>query len=112
MMPKPKNATHSARRALETVRGLHASAKDPLAWVIWMPADCSPRPPQVLPSNDTREHLLETFAARAPDGRPSGYDKSCWCDPTYTEEGILVHNAADGRERYEPDTGVLQHKKN
>lgn len=96
----PKHATHSVRRVLEAVAGLDANPNDPLAWVVWMPADCTPRPPQVLPMSDTREHKLCT------------YSSSCWCDPTYTEEGILVHNSADGRERYEPDTGVPQHKKN
>ena len=101
MAPKiPNKATHSPRRVLEVVRGLHLDADNPLAWLIWMPTDTSPRPPQVLPASDTREHALCT------------YNSSCWCDPTYTEEGVLVHNAADGRERYEPDTGIPQHKKN
>jgi|SRR5215831_3529720 len=99
-MKLPAKAFRSQRRALEAVKGLHVDPANPLAWVIWMPSDNSPRPPQVLPASDTRQHVLCTYA------------QSCWCEPTYTHEGILVHNAADGRERYESDTGLLQHKKN
>jgi hypothetical protein len=25
----------------------------------------------------------------------------CWCHPVLDEDGIVRHNAADGRERYE-----------
>ena len=42
---------------------------------------------QVYPLRDLKEHLLE---------RP------CWCNPSYDEEDdILIHNAADEREKFE-----------
>lgn len=97
----PKHALRSPRRVLEAVRGMNINPDDPLAWLIWMPGDSSPRPSQILPASDTREHKLCT------------YTSNCWCEPTYTEEGILVHNAADGREHYGGvEEGVLQLKKN
>lgn len=39
----------------------------------------------VYPLNDFREHDI---------------DGPCWCRP-FDDEGILVHNSMDGRERYE-----------
>lgn len=41
---------------------------------------------QVFPLNDLREHDLS---------------ENCWCKPTLTEDGVLVHNSADRRELYE-----------
>lgn len=41
----------------------------------------------ILPLQDTREHILVTG--------------KCWCRPGLDEDGDFVHNAADGRERYE-----------
>lgn len=40
----------------------------------------------VVPINDLKEHVLTI---------------NCWCNPEEQEEGVLVHNAADGREDYE-----------
>ncbi len=46
----------------------------------------------VVPLNDLREHYTT---------------KTCWCNPSYDEEdGIIVHNALDQREKYE--TGELK----
>jgi hypothetical protein len=52
----------------------------------------------VVPCNDLRKHQL---------------DSTCWCQP-YDEEpigsvDIIVHNSADGREKYEPDAAVARH---
>jgi hypothetical protein len=41
--------------------------------------------PEVWPLNDLRPHV---------EG------KNCWCAP-FREDGVLVHNSMDGRERYE-----------
>ena len=42
-------------------------------------------PPEVTPINDLREHI-------------PGVD--CWCQP-FMDEDVIVHNALDGRERFE-----------
>jgi hypothetical protein len=40
----------------------------------------------VIPLNDLREHVeLDT----------------CWCNPMLLEDGLIVHNAMDGRELFE-----------
>jgi hypothetical protein len=39
----------------------------------------------VIPTNDLREHIES---------------KRCWCRPTI-DGGVVVHNAADGREKFE-----------
>ena len=41
----------------------------------------------VSPINDTFEHVLE------------GHD--CWCGPEVAEDGVVIHNSADGRDDYE-----------
>lgn len=41
----------------------------------------------VYPLNDLRDHSTET-------GRP------CWCRPR-EEDGVIVHNSMDGREKFE-----------
>lgn len=45
----------------------------------------------IIPLGDLREHELTTH---------------CWCEPTRDDEEpiILMHHAADGRERYEDGT--------
>jgi hypothetical protein len=43
-------------------------------------------PPTVYPLDDLRDHIV--------DGRP------CWCNP-FDDDGVVVHNAADEREKYE-----------
>ena len=40
----------------------------------------------VLPINDLREHKES---------------KDCWCIPIEDEDGVIVHNSMDGREKYE-----------
>lgn len=42
----------------------------------------------IVPSRDLREHLRS---------------KDCWCNPSMDEEdeSIIIHNALDGREKYE-----------
>jgi hypothetical protein len=45
-------------------------------------------PPEVTPIKDTSAHL-------------SG--EKCWCHPFYDGD-VLVHNAEDGREKYEKDS--------
>jgi hypothetical protein len=45
----------------------------------------------VYPKDDYREHNTE-------DG------VNCWCKPT-EDEGVGVHNALDGREKYEEGKG-------
>lgn len=36
------------------------------------------------------------------DLRPHDHEADdCWCNPTLTQDGILVHNSADKREIYE-----------
>jgi hypothetical protein len=42
-------------------------------------------PLEVVPLDDLREHIEG-------DG--------CWCRPR-VDEGVIVHNSADGREKYE-----------
>ncbi len=42
-------------------------------------------PPEVVPRNDLREHV---------------FGRKCWCKP-FEEDGVIVHNSADGRERFE-----------
>ena len=44
-------------------------------------------PLHVYPLNDLREHVV--------DGG------ECWCRPSETTEGVIVHNAIDCREEYE-----------
>jgi hypothetical protein len=46
---------------------------------------CLSNPPEVKPIDDLRPH---------DDGM------ACWCEPT-DDEGVIVHNSADGRELYE-----------
>jgi hypothetical protein len=41
---------------------------------------------EVAPLDDLRDHV------RGPD---------CWCGPTVTLDGILLHTSMDGREAYE-----------
>ena len=41
----------------------------------------------VFPVDDAFEHVTE------------GYE--CWCNPEVTEDGVVVHNSADGRDDYE-----------
>jgi hypothetical protein len=51
----------------------------------------------VYPCDDLREHVIDP-------------DVECWCKPTMTEDGILVHNSLDRRELYETDDGrMLRH---
>ena len=42
----------------------------------------------VYPLNDYRDHVIDPTV-------------DCWCHPTMTEDGIVVHNAIDGREKFE-----------
>lgn len=43
----------------------------------------------VYPVDDTYEHAME--------------GQSCWCQPLYDEENnVVVHNAFDERDAYEP----------
>lgn len=44
-------------------------------------------PFHVYPLNDFRPHEV--------DG------KSCWCNPTVDQDGVIVHNSMDRREEYE-----------
>jgi hypothetical protein len=44
-------------------------------------------PYHVVPINDLREHVE--------DGT------RCWCKPTVDEDGLIVHNSMDGREKFE-----------
>lgn len=39
----------------------------------------------VMPSDDLREHVVS---------------RACWCNPE-DEEGVIIHNALDGREEFE-----------
>jgi hypothetical protein len=50
--------------------------------VSWLVLSC---PAEVKPLDDVREH---------DDGL------GCWCGPT-DDDGVIVHNSADGRELYE-----------
>jgi hypothetical protein len=45
------------------------------------------RADQVHPIGDLREHIT--------DGRP------CWCGATENEDGVIVHDALDEREKFE-----------
>ena len=45
-------------------------------------------PYHVVPLNDLREHITDI-------------DVPCWCSPTVNEDGIIIHNSMDGRERFE-----------
>ena len=36
------------------------------------------------------------------DLRPHAEHRNCWCGPTVTAEGVVIHNSADGREFREP----------
>lgn len=40
---------------------------------------------EVIPRNDLREHA---------------FGRECWCKP-FEEDGVIVHNSMDGRERFE-----------
>jgi len=42
---------------------------------------------QIWPLGDLRQHIV--------DG------SGCWCHPTIDDDGLVVHNALDGREAYE-----------
>jgi hypothetical protein len=42
----------------------------------------------IVPTNDLREHRTD-----------SGIH--CWCRPKQDEDGLIVHNSMDGREKYE-----------
>jgi hypothetical protein len=42
----------------------------------------------VVPINDLREHNTDS-------------DFICWCHPTENDDGVIVHNSMDGREKYE-----------
>jgi len=44
-------------------------------------------PLHVVPVNDLREHSTDS-------------DVTCWCNPA-TEDGVIVHNSMDGREKFE-----------
>jgi hypothetical protein len=60
----------------------------------------------IFPIGDTRQHQTETSAA----------DCDCWCDPTIEwmdpktglpyDEPLVIHNAADGRDREPPVGGT------
>lgn len=41
----------------------------------------------VVPIDDLREHSTDI-------------DKPCWCKPR-EDDGVMVHNSMDGREKYE-----------
>lgn len=41
----------------------------------------------VYPADDLKEHTTE--------------GKNCWCNPIVDDEGVVVHNSMDGREKYE-----------
>ncbi len=43
-------------------------------------------PPEVVPIDDLREHAL--------------HPATCWCQP-FDDDGVLVHNSADEREKFE-----------
>ncbi len=47
------------------------------------------RPAEVHPVDDTRPHVMEAVGGK------------CWCGAEANEDGTIVHNAADGREKYE-----------
>ncbi len=42
----------------------------------------------VYPLDDLREHELYTHTG-------------CWCRPVMDEDGVIVHNSMDGREKFE-----------
>lgn len=42
----------------------------------------------VVPTNDLREHSCDVTVP-------------CWCKPETTEDGVIVHNSMDGREKFE-----------
>jgi len=56
-----------------------------LSLIGWQ-AEAGPLGRVVWPLNDLRKHVINS--AR------------CWCRPYY-DECVLVHNSADGREKYE-----------
>ncbi|EGY53137.1 hypothetical protein [Neisseria shayeganii] len=47
----------------------------------------------VIPLNDYREH---------------DQSRDCWCCPTVNDDGLVIHHAMDGRERYESGEMLLQ----
>jgi hypothetical protein len=79
---------------MSTVRGFFTlgppeawtPGEEPHPWG-WLHAACiDDWQRHVFPAWDVREHFFEP---------------GCWCTPWVDERGIIVHNAADGRERYE-----------
>lgn len=48
------------------------------------------QPYHIIPEKDFREHSFE----------------NCWCNPRINEDGVYVHNSADGRE-YLEDLNLL-----
>lgn len=38
--------------------------------------------------HDVREHIIDEV-------------EPCWCDPILTEDGVVVHNSVDEKEKYE-----------
>lgn len=42
----------------------------------------------VIPMNDIQEHICDVGT-------------TCWCNPTVDEDGVVIHNSADGREDFE-----------
>ena len=51
----------------------------------------------VVPLHDTHEHITQRH--QGSDFFGTG---RCWCNPTVENGQLFTHNAADGRERYEP----------
>jgi len=51
----------------------------------------------VYPIDDLREHVVDLA------------EGECWCKPAVDEHGIVIHNALDQRERYEPDGDLKPH---
>lgn len=49
----------------------------------------------VYPVNDYREHVIDPRV-------------ECWCRPVVDEDGIVLHNAMDGREKLESGEVKLQ----
>lgn len=53
---------------------------------------------QCLPKDDIKTHDEHLQFHKYDKGK---YRSSCWCEAKVNEDGLVVHNSADGREQFE-----------
>lgn len=58
-----------------------------MTWTLYEASVADPHR-HVAPNGDLKDHVLDGF--------------TCWCQPK-DDDGLVVHNAMDRREEFEPD---------